>query len=225
MKVRSVLIGGWEFTKDDGIDQEIAKLAGGKILFIPDASKFPEKQIDRATIKYNNYNTKILLLNENLKSIPKGIKVIYLGGGQPEKLMEYFHNNPSLLKEIKGKWLKGEIILCGSSTGAMVQFKEMLAEDSRGKGNANLIPGLGLIKNNAFVAPHWNEPDGSAQWREKILEAHKEKLIITVDEYTGLFWGEDKAKVVGLGGVNIASNGKIRNYKNGEAIPTLPILT
>jgi peptidase E len=127
MKVQSVLVGGWEFTKEDGIDEEISKFADEKIVLIPDASNYPEKQVARAVETYKKYDVGVVLLDKNAEKIPEGIKVVYLGGGVPEKLMKYFESHKNLLEDIKEKWLKREIILCGSSTGAMVQFEKMLA--------------------------------------------------------------------------------------------------
>ncbi len=224
MKTRSILVGGWEFTKDDGIDEKIAEIANGKIVFMPDASRFPEKQIERAVGEYKKYNTEVLLLKENAEKIPQSVKVVYLGGGQPEKFMEYSQNHKNLLEDIKNKFLKGKVVLCGSSTGAMVQFKEMLAQDSRGRGNTNLMPALSFIKNNTIVVPHWNESNASLEWRDKLLKNHKDKLIITIDEYTSLFWGDDEARVFGLGTVNIIHNGLMKSYKNGEAILNLHLI-
>jgi len=218
MNVKSVLVGGWEFVKEDGIDKNISEMSNGKIVFIPDASKYLEKQTERAIDRYKKYNVEVLVLEEKAEEIPNGINVVYLGGGDPEKMMEYFQNHPGLLQNIKDKWLNGDITLCGSSTGAMVQFDEMLAIDSRGKGNNNLVPGLGLIKNRAVVIPHWNEAKGSQEWRRDFLQYHKDKLIITIDEYTGFFWEGLEAQVVGLGTVNIARNGEIQSYKNGDKI-------
>ena len=225
MNVRIVLVGGWEFMKDDGIDEEISKLAGGKMLLIPEASKFPEKQVNRAIEIYKKYKTDVLLLEKDSQTIPEDIKVVYISGGQPEKLMEYFQNHQDFLKDIKNKWLKRKIIICGSSTGAMVPFKEMLAEDSRGRGNTNLIPALNFIKNNVVAIPHWNEQNGSQEWRDKFVENHKEKLLIAIDEYTSLFWGDSEAKVIGLGTVNIIINKNMERYENNQVINNIHLLT
>jgi len=225
MLPRVILVGGWEFTKEDGIDEKIANLTDGNILLIPDASKFPEKQIDRAIDVYKRYSTRVILLEEKAKKLPERTRVVYLGGGQPEKLMEYLMGHRSLLQDITERWLSRKIVLAGSSTGAMAQFEEMLAEDSRGRGRTNLIPGLGLIKNNAVVIPHWNEPNASYEWREEFLENHRGKQIITIDEYTALFWRDKSAEVVGLGTVNIVYEGKINVYKKGDIIKGLDLLT
>src|SRR3989344_424489 len=178
---RLVLVGGWEFMKDDGIDKEIARLANGKIVLIPDASNFPEKQIDRAIEKYKKYDTEILLLDNNARVIPKNIRVIYIGGGQPAKLIEYFKHHPELLQNIKDRWRKKEIIWCGSSTGAMVVTKEMLAPNSYGQGKVDLEPALAMIKNNAVIIPHWDATDTQEKWRQRALTVHREKLLVTID--------------------------------------------
>jgi len=78
MKPRTVLIGGWEFTKDDGIDKKISDMSNRKIVLIPDASKFSEKQIDRATETYRRYNTEVQLLGEKAERVPEDINVVYL---------------------------------------------------------------------------------------------------------------------------------------------------
>ena len=221
---RLVLVGGWEFMKDDGIDKEIARLANGKIVLIPDASNFPEKQIDRAIEKYKKYDTEILLLDNDAPVIPKNIRVVYIGGGQPAKLIEYFKHHPELLQNIKSRWHKKEIIWCGSSTGAMVVTKEMLAPNSYGQGEVDLEPSLTLIKNNAIFIPHWDSLDTQEKWRRKILTAHREKPLVTIDEYTSFFWYDNKAKVVGLGKVNIARNGDIKTYRDGETISDFPLI-
>ena len=223
---RLILVGGWEFTKDDGIDAEIAKLAGGKMVLIPNASKLPEKQVERAREKYIQYQTEILLLEDNVTALPEGVRVVYFGGGRPEKLVEYFANRLELFADIKNKWERGEIIWCGSSTGAMVVFPQMLANDSRGEGGTELVPGIGLIKNNAFVIPHWDKDHGDPSWRERIVTAHEDKLIITLDEYTALFWGDKESGVVGLGTVRIFDGGKEKGvYENSKAISNLSLFT
>jgi cyanophycinase-like exopeptidase len=218
MTPRIILVGGWEFIKEDGIDEEIAKLASGKIVLISAATNFPERSINWAVEKYKKYQTEVLLLEEGVTAIPPEIKVVYMSGGHPEKLMEYLARHQELWQDIKSKWLNQEIILCGSSTGAMVMFKEMLAHGSRGSGDTKLMPGLGLIKNHAMVIPHWDKADDSPEWRARILMAHQDKLLITIDEYTALFWGDNKAKVVGLGKINIVAHGQMVTYTNSQMV-------
>ncbi len=222
MVPRLVLVGGWEFTQNDGIDEEIAKFATGKTLLIPGASKFPDKQVERAQEKYQQYNTKVLLLNPKATTLPEGVCMVYFGGGQPEKLMAYFTTRPALFANIKNEWQQREIVWCGSSTGAMVVFPQMLAHGSRGEGGTELVPGVGLIKNNAFVIPHWDKYHNDQTWRERIKATHVDKLIITIDEHTAIFWGEHEARVVGLGVVTIVDRGQEGVvYKNSEIIKSL----
>jgi cyanophycinase-like exopeptidase len=59
------------------------------------------------------------------------------------------------------------------------------------------------------------------EWKERIIEGHKDKTVITIDEYTGLFWGDDEARVVGLGEVKIFENGEMKSYKDGKTIKSL----
>lgn len=201
-----ILVGGWEFIEDDGIDQRIAQLAGGKILFIPNASSSIDKQIERANTKYQQYQTEVILLESDANKIPDGIKVVYLGGGKPEKLLEYFSNHSELWNNIKECWQRKEIILAGSSTGAMIVFPQMLAHGSRGEGGSELTPALGLLKNNAIAIPHWDT--GKPEWREKIVADLPDKLLITLDEHTALFCNDQETEVVGLGKVRLIKNGQ-----------------
>ena len=220
---RLVLHGGWEFTKDDGVDKTIAKLANGKILFIPNASRFPDKQIDRAVKKYRELKTEIILLNKNATVLPRDIKVVYLGGGQPAKLIEYFKHHPELLTDIKERWRRQKIVWCGCSAGAIVVMPKMLAPNSYGRGEVDLEAGLGLIKKNGLIIPHWNATDTEEIWRRKVEKVHREKLLITIDEYTALFWHKDGARVIGLGAVEIIQHGQRQIYKNGQTINNLEI--
>ena len=220
---RLVLHGGWEFTEDDGVDKIISEFADGKILLIPDASKFTERQIERAVKKYRQYKTQVLLLDQSTTTLPHGFRVIYVGGGQPAKLMTYFKNRPELLEDIKIKWRRQEIIWCGCSTGAIAIMPAMLAPNSYGHGEADLEPALSLINNNAIVIPHWNAKDTEALWRQKVLMVHQDKLIITIDEHTALFWYQDKARVIGLGTVGINHNGSYQIYQSNEMISNLKI--
>ncbi|MBI2097963.1 MAG: Type 1 glutamine amidotransferase-like domain-containing protein [Candidatus Vogelbacteria bacterium] len=220
---RLVLHGGWEFTKDDGVDKIISEFAGGKILLIPDASKFPEKQTERAVERYRLYKTRVLLLDKKAAVLPQGIRVLYVGGGQPTKLMTYFKNRPELLENIKAKWRRREITWCGCSAGAITIMPRMLAPNSYGRGEADLELALGLINNNAIVVPHWNADDTEEIWRQKVLKTHRGKLVITIDEHTALFWHQDKAEIIGLGTVGLACRGQHKIYKNGQMISGLKI--
>src|SRR4051812_3387666 len=103
MKPQLVLIGGWEFIKDDGIDAMIAGFSQGRIALIASASNTPERSFGWAKEKYEKYRTEVALIDNETK-LPENLKVLYVSGGHPEKLMKYFGTHPELLNDIREKW-------------------------------------------------------------------------------------------------------------------------
>ncbi|MBI3984165.1 Type 1 glutamine amidotransferase-like domain-containing protein [Candidatus Microgenomates bacterium] len=190
-----ILVGGWEWVKDDGVDDYIAKLAKGKIGLIPHASKEPGRKIQEMTQKYNQFGATPRVVDSADDLI--GLNVIYLSGGHPDLLMQSL-SKLELAEPLKANWLAGGIVIAGSSSGAMVMFPKMMAHGSRMKGDVELTDGLGYV-GGAILVPHWDTAD--EDWKKRFRKTHEAKGIIAIDEHTALIWEDGKEKILGLGKV------------------------
>jgi dipeptidase E len=135
-----------------------AKNTTPKILFLPTAGNDPEDYIERFYLSYQKLNcfpshislSKISCSISNLEKIILSNDIIFVGGGNPEFLIQTW-NKFGVDKILKKAWLKG-IVLSGMSAGAMCWFKYGFSSsynDSLKKINC-----LGFLKGS--FCPHYN---------------------------------------------------------------------
>lgn len=128
-----------------------------------------------------------------------GLGVIFMQGGNPSKLLKELKGT-GIDELIRPAWKYGDVVLAGSSAGAMVMFWEMLKEEDDVLGT-DLQPGMGPMS-GGFIVPHFNNRVTDDD-KHKIVEKHGDKLIIGIDEDTALRWRKGVCDVIGTGKVTL----------------------
>jgi len=125
--------------------------------------------------------------------------VIFMLGGDPAKLVAKLKET-GIDELIRPAWKYGDVVLAGSSAGAMALFWEMLTTNPKAI-ESDLQPGMGPMS-GGFVLPHMDTrvPD---QLKQQILAKHNDKLIIGIDENTALRWRKGVCDVIGTGKVTL----------------------
>lgn len=137
--------------------------------------------------------------------------VIFMQGGSPSKLLNGLQHT-GIDELIRPAWKYGDVVLTGSSAGAMVLFWEMLDETGDALG-INLQSGMGPMS-GGFVIPHFNTRV-SNEYKRMLIEKHADKLIIGIDENTALRWRKGICDVIGSGKVTLMGRSE-GTYASGE---------
>ena len=199
-----VLIGGQSDTDGD-IHAYLAQKAQaeGQIGFIGFASDDPGEKAAKLRPVYAKYNV-------GLKEVKKvedcfGLSVIYFYGGDQEKLAKELRST-KLDELLRPQWKKGNVLLAGSSAGAMIVFRDMLpSEGDRKAGLMDLIPGMGPM-GGGFVVPHADTTP--REYKQKLAKAYPGACIIAIDENTALRWRNGMCDVLGVGQVELMGRSK-----------------
>lgn len=132
----------------------------------------------------------------------EGLSLVLYPGGDQNQLMTELKQS-GVHRELVEWWRKGEVIIAGSSAGAMVLCGVMLEEssdDQFGRVGTGLTHGLGPL-GAAFIVPHfsqWSTPE----WREALAREHGEGYyILGIDENTAMLWRAGHCRVIGAGKV------------------------
>ncbi len=128
-----------------------------------------------------------------------GLGVIFMQGGDPGKLVAKLKET-GIDELIRPAWKYGDVVLTGSSAGAMALFWDMLKTNPEGI-ESDLQPGMGPM-GGGFVLPHLDTLV-SDQLKQQILDKHSDKLIIGIDENTALRWRKGVCDVLGSGKVTL----------------------
>ncbi len=183
--------------------------AEGEIGYIAFASDDPEPKIASVTKAFDEFDIKVRVISNSDECY--GLNIIYLGGGDPEKLVDKLKQT-EIDQLLRPHWKKGDVVLSGSSAGAMALFWDMLREGSDTQGETELVEGMGPM-GGGFVVPHWDKTD--EHYKEKLAEAHPDKLIIGIDENTAMRWRNGVCDVLGAGSVEF--KGRTRGiWHSGE---------
>ncbi len=128
-----------------------------------------------------------------------GLSIIYMGGGSQIKLRDELKAT-GIDELVRPAWKYGDVVLAGSSAGAMVLFWEMLLDPEFDPERVDLTEGIGPMA-GGIVMPHW---DITKQYvRDNLVAAHSDKLIIGIDENTALRWKMGTCDVLGTGKVTL----------------------
>lgn len=131
-----------------------------------------------------------------------GLGVIYMGGGDQNKLLAEMEST-GIAELLRPAWKYGDVVLGGTSAGAMVLFWDMLADgddETYGSGSVRKTRGMGPMS-GGLVIPHFNMVHAS--FAEKLVKEHGDKLIIGIDENTALRWRKGTCDVLGSGKVTL----------------------
>ena len=140
--------------------------------------------------------------------------LIYLLGGFPEHLAKTL-NGSHAWGAIQTA-LKNGAVLSGSSAGAMV-----LCEHYYDPHCDDILPGLNLIP-GVCILPHHNTFGKS--WAHRLKEMLPGKILIGIDERTGLLSEEDRSKwrVLGSGLVVIYHENQTYEFANDDMVHLNP---
>ncbi len=128
-----------------------------------------------------------------------GLSILYMGGGSQIKLRDELKAN-KIDELVRPAWKYGEVVLAGSSAGAMVLFWEMLLDPEFDPDRVDLTEGIGPMA-GGIVMPHWDVTKQSV--KDNLLKTHSDKLIIGIDENTALRWKMGVCDVLGTGKVTL----------------------
>lgn len=128
-----------------------------------------------------------------------GLGIIYMGGGSQVKLRDELKST-KIDELFRPAWKYGDVVLAGSSAGAMVLFWEMLSDPEFDPERVDLTEGVGPMA-GGIMMPHWNVTKQSV--RDSLVETHGDKLIIGIDENTALRWKMGVCDVLGTGKVTL----------------------
>lgn len=140
------------------------------------------------------------ILKERLKSF----NIFYFSGGDPGYLLDIIKD--SLLLEIVLEGVENGVILAGSSAGAMVMGKKVMAKVYQFMARGIPPPwedGLDIV--DLCVVPHFDylqKRYSKKFWDKLVANLPKDTKIIGIDENTALILEGNEKKVLGRGGVH-----------------------
>lgn len=182
---------------------EIAKPEGeiGYIAFASTDDTILEAKKPKLEEEFGKYGIKVKYIEKEEDCY--GLGIIYMGGGSQIKLRDGLKST-GIDELIRPAWKYGDVVLAGSSAGAMVLFWEMLGDDGDetfGRGSHDLVEGIGPM-GGGFIIPHFNEWTQD-EFKERVVREHGDKLIIGIDENTALRWRMGVCDVLGTGKVTL----------------------
>ncbi len=185
-----------------GVAPYLVSRAGGEIGIVTFAldDDDPFTYIDQKRKLFSGLGCKV----RHVQSVDdlEGLALVLYAGGDQLKLASKLKQT-GLHAELVKWWRKGEVVLAGSSAGAMVLCGVMLEESSEGeygRSGMELTHGLGPL-GSTIIVPHWTEM-ASPEWMECLIQAYGgDYYIFGIDENTAMVWRAGKCRVVGSGKV------------------------
>lgn len=182
---------------------EIAKPEGeiGYIGFASTDDAMLEEKKPLLEEEFGKYGIKVRFIESQEDCY--GLGIIYMGGGSQIKLRDDLKST-GIDELVRPAWKYGDVVLAGSSAGAMVLFWEMLGDDGDdtfGRGSHDLTEGIGPMS-GGYVIPHFNEWT-QQEFKDRVAKEHADKLIIGIDENTALRWKMGVCDVIGTGKVTL----------------------
>lgn len=200
-KKELLLIGGHPQIGGD-IYEYLVELAKpeGKIGYIGFASTDDARWAEKLRIVTEWFGAKaIKVVDIQSEDDCYGLGVVFMQGGKPSKLLNKMKET-GIDELLRPAWKYGDVVLTGSSAGAMVLFWEMLKETDDQLGT-DLQPGMGPMS-GGFIVPHF-DTRLSDEYKRELVEKHGDKLIIGIDENTALRWRMGVCDVLGMGKVTL----------------------
>ena len=192
-----ILIGGH---LSDEVIEYLAQSAGkeaGVVMFAQDSGS--DQYFEEKSQAFARFGCK--LRNVQSSNDLEGLSLVLYAGGDQHRLAKKLKST-GLHSELVAWWRKGEVILAGTSAGAMVLCGVMLedaSDDTFGKASVALTHGLGPI-GSSFIVPHWGQWT-KPEWRQQLLKAHSAYYIFGIDEGTAMIWRAGNCRVLGTGKV------------------------
>lgn len=192
-----ILIGGHA---GEEVTEYLAKAAGDEIGIVTLAIDYtdPYKYVSDKTEQFARFGCKVRHVRG--KDDIEGLSLVLYAGGDQNLLASRLKSS-GLHLELLNWWRRKEVILAGSSAGAMVLCGVMLEGRNDGSFEGiELTHGLGPL-GACFVVPHWSEWTAPG-WREELVKAHGGGYyIFGIDETTAMVWRAGHCRVIGEGKV------------------------
>ncbi|HSH31224.1 MAG TPA: Type 1 glutamine amidotransferase-like domain-containing protein [Candidatus Saccharimonadales bacterium] len=198
-----VLIGGHP-AEEGEIHRYLASKAKteGEIGYVAFAADVPAEATAEMERKYSQYEIKVRAVKEVDDCY--GLSVVYLGGGDQERLVRRL-KQAQMDGLLRTHWKRGNVVLAGSSAGAMAMFSRMLPGETIDERQLELVDGMGPM-GGAFVLPHADRI--SDEYKQKLAAAHPDLGIIMIEEDTALVWRNGECEVLGAGQVELAGRSR-----------------
>jgi cyanophycinase-like exopeptidase len=212
-----VLIGGY---LGRTVTQYLASRSDGEVGIVTFArdegntEEYIHDFVQKKVKEFGEFNTKV----RHVKSLDdlQGLSLVLYVGGNPHQLAAKLKETGIHL-ELLNQWRRGEVVLAGSSAGAMVLCGVMLedpSDDMNDETSVELTYGLAPL-GACFVVPHWSERT-TQEFRDRLIKKHGGGYYIWgIDENTALSWRAGHCKVTGEGKVYAVGRMK-GEWGNGE---------
>lgn len=234
-----MIIGGAE-DKANGCDilSAFFRSAGGEnatIGIIPSASREPTIVGDRYYQIFQGMGAKQVQIldirhreecdEERWLTMLKDCSGIFVTGGDQLRLRDLIADT-LLIKTIKEKVKRGELVLAGTSAGAAIMGEKMIAGGSSGESPnqalVDLTEGLGIVP-ELLVDQHFHNRNRMARLLSAIA-AHSDKLGVGIDEDTCIaMTGNGTFQVIGKGAITIIDAGSLSRTSAAAADETAPL--
>lgn len=234
-----MIIGGAE-DKTNGctILRAFVKSAGGSdatIGIIPSASREPAVVGDRYYQLFTTMGApRVQILDiryrneceeERWIEVLNDCSGIFITGGDQLRLRDLI-GGTRLLRLIKEKLAKSELVLAGTSAGAAVMGEQMIAGGSSGESpNQSLVDltdGLGFVP-ELLVDQHFHNRNRMARLLSAIA-AHPNRLGVGIDEDTCIAIANDGIfHVLGKGTITVIDPGNLTHTSYPESLETSPL--
>ncbi|MEO6204685.1 MAG: Type 1 glutamine amidotransferase-like domain-containing protein [Mycobacteriales bacterium] len=173
------LQGGGEFSSGcRAMDADVVRRAGGRVVVSALAGS-PGRDYDTATANgvrhFRAVGAGDVVGAPDARTDPVGAlaalsqaRLLVLPGGSPSRLLAALHETP--VGDLLAKALADEVVVMGSSAGAMVLGSWTVLPDRRDAGGLAVVAGLGLAGDVAVI-PHWSGGSSRGDWL-RALAAH-----------------------------------------------------
>jgi cyanophycinase-like exopeptidase len=198
---KELLLAGGRMDMGGALYEYLADLAKpeGKIGFIQFASTDHARAEQKLTEVTNFFASKDIEVVD-VKSVDDcyGLGVVHMHGGNPQQLVSKMETT-GIAELLRPAWKYGDVVLGGSSAGAMALFWDMLVDKDH-RLTADLMKGIGPMS-GGLIIPHFDVVDD--ELKRDIVAKNQGKLIIGVDENTTLRWRMGVCDVLGSGKVTL----------------------
>jgi cyanophycinase-like exopeptidase len=161
---------------------------------------------------------------------------LFAGPGSPSYAVRHLHDSLAL-RYLHERWRAGAAIAAASAAAiALGRCALPVYEIFKAGHDPAWIDGLDLLGQHGFelaIVPHWNNAEGGREFDSSFcfmgarrFEALRAQLpsacvVLGIDEQTGcvLSLTEDRARVLGAGGVTVERAGEVRSCPAGESFP------
>lgn len=136
----------------------------------------------------------------------RGARLVVLPGGSPSRLLDALQSTPvgALLPEL----LEDDVVVMGSSAGAMVVCEWTVLPDRRGPKGTAVVRGLGLVPDRVVV-PHWSGGSSRGEWLRAVEETVPSGVhVVGLPEESGVLVQDGALTAVGTSPTMLVTEGR-----------------